>query len=124
MAAGYQAVSMCLSEGFYAELERKTDVITLPVKALIEEKELNVCLQQVGSLFTIFFGAREVRNMEDGKKLDLQAFAKFFRYMLSHGVYIPPYQYEAWFVSSAHSEDHLEQTRDLILDYFEAGSFT
>jgi glutamate-1-semialdehyde 2,1-aminomutase len=117
MATGYQAVSMCMEDGFYPELERKTNIITLPVKALIEEKSLNMCIQQVGSLFTLFFGQREVKNMEDGKKLDLDMFAKFFRYMLANGIYIPPYQYEAWFVSAVHEESHLEQTRDLILDF-------
>ena len=77
----------------------------------------NVVIQQVGSLFTVFFGLRAVKNMEDGKKLDLEGSPQFFKYMLAHGVYVPPYQYEAWFVSSAHEEAHLEQTRDLVLEF-------
>ncbi len=117
MAAGYQAVSMLTAEGFYEELERKTNVITEPVKNAIRDKEINACLQQVGSMFTLFFGRRSVSNMEEAKGLNFAQFADFFRYMLSHGVYIPPFQQEAWFVSTAHKQESLERTRDLILGY-------
>lgn len=118
MAAGLQSLKMLQAEGFYDELERKTNIITVPVKELFFKKKLNNCIQQVGSMFTIFFGSTHIANMENGHLLDLEGFADFFRYMFSNGIYIPPAQYESWFVSSAHTEIHLEKTRDLILDYF------
>ena len=70
-------------------------------------------------MFTLFFGLREVHNMEDAKKLDTALFAQFFRWMYARGVYVPPSQYEAWFVSSAHTEEHLTYTRDVVLEFLQ-----
>lgn len=119
MEAGYQAIKMLERKGVYEELQSKTDIITKPVQALLKEKNINACIQGVGSMFTLFFGTREVYDMEDAKHCDLEAFAKFFRYMFENGVYIPPAQYEAWFVSLVHKEENLARTRDLILAYFD-----
>lgn len=119
MAAGYQALKMLERDGVYEELQRKTEIITEPVCELIIKKNINACLQSVGCMFTLFFGVREVNNMEDAKKCDLDAFAKFFRYMFERGVYAPPAQHEVWFLSLAHQEHHLEKTRDLILEFLD-----
>ncbi|MBA3815236.1 MAG: glutamate-1-semialdehyde 2,1-aminomutase [Parachlamydiaceae bacterium] len=119
MATGLQALNMLEIDGFYDELERKANIITEPLRELFNQKKVSNCVQQVGSMFTIFFGRTSVANMEEGGMLNLENFANFFRYMFANGVYIPPAQYEAWFVSSAHTEEHLEMTRDLILNYFE-----
>jgi len=119
MEAGYKAIEMLEEEGVYSRLEEMTNVITKPVSAYLAQKGICACVQQVGSMFTIFFGCREVNNVEDAKECDLTEFAKFFRYMFSNGVYIPPMQQEAWFVSLAHTQQHLEQTKNLILDYFD-----
>jgi glutamate-1-semialdehyde 2,1-aminomutase len=117
MEAGWQALSLAEKQGFYEELERKTHIITQPVKEKIQKQKLNMCVQQVGSLFTLFFGLKKVESMEEGEKLDFDAFAEFFRYMYQNGVYLSPSPYEACFVSSAHEEEHLEKTRDLMLNF-------
>ncbi|NGX43251.1 MAG: Glutamate-1-semialdehyde 2,1-aminomutase [Chlamydiae bacterium] len=119
MEAGYQALSMLERDGFYEELKRKTNIITEPVRNFIKDKNLDLCVQQVGSMFTIFFSRKEVNNQEEAKTLDLEKFAEFFRYMYANGVYIPPSQHEAWFVSQAHEEEHLESTRDLVLEFID-----
>lgn len=118
MAAGLQALQMLEVDGFYEELLRKTNVITQPLKELLQKKNINACVQQIGSMFTVFFGRKKVSNMDEGMSLDLPEFARFFRYLFSNGIYIPPAQYETWFVSQAHTEDHLQHTRILILNYF------
>lgn len=119
MVAGYKAIEMLEAKGVYEKLQFKSDMITKPVIELLRKRNLNACIQGVGSMFTLFFGKREVHDMEDAKKCDLEAFARFFRYLFERGVYIPPAQYEAWFVSLAHEEAHLIKTRDLILAYFD-----
>lgn len=118
MAAGHQALKMLERDGVYEELQAKTDLIVKPVQEMLRKKNINACIQSAGSMFTLFFGVRVVNNMEDAKKCDLEAFAKFFRYMFERGVYVPPMQHEAWFISLAHTEEHLLRTRDLILSYF------
>lgn len=117
MEAGFQALALVEKPGFYEELERKTDKVTQPVKEEILKRNLNMCLQQAGSLFTLFFGCKKVDSMEEAERLNFAAFADFFRYMYKNGVYLSPSPYEACFVSAAHEEDNLEKTRDLILSY-------
>lgn len=117
MEAGVETIKLLENPGFYEELERKTKLITAPVKELLLEKDIAACLQEQGSLFTLFFGRRQVSNMEEARQLDLDRFADFFRYMFVNGVYIPPSQYESWFVSAAHEDANLLKTRYLILEY-------
>ena len=61
-------------------------------------------------MFTWFFQAGEVRDWDTAAKSDTQAFGKFYRGMLERGVYLPPSQYEAAFMSSAHSKEDIERT--------------
>lgn len=119
MTAGLKTIQLLERPGVYEELEEKANVITKPVQAYLQGKDINASIQQVGSMFTLFFGRREVNNMDEARACNLEEFAKFFRYMFSRGVYIPPMQVEAWFVSLAHTQEHLERARDLILEYFE-----
>jgi glutamate-1-semialdehyde 2,1-aminomutase len=118
MEAGLQALTLCDEKGFYEQLEQKTKVIIDPIKQFLKEKDIQACVQQVGSMFTIFFGKKEVNNMEDALQTDQQEYARFFRYLFANGVYIPPLQLEAWFVSTHHKEENLIRTRDLILKFF------
>ena len=117
MEAGLQSINLLLKNGFYQDLERMSGIIIDPVKETIKKKRLKACVQHVGSMFTIFFGKEKVESMEDAKSLDLETYKKFFKFLFAKGVYIPPSQYEAWFISSAHETKNLETTRDLILDF-------
>jgi len=117
MEAGLQALLLLQQKGFYEELLKKTERLINPIWEAIKRKNAPMCIQQVGSMFTIFFGRREVRNMEEAKQLDQEAFARFFRYLFDQGIYIPPSPHEAWFVSSAHQDGNLDRTRDAILAF-------
>lgn len=117
MEAGLATLQLLERPGFYEELERKTSLLVHPVQEFLRENAIEACLQRVGSMFTLFFGRRSIENMEEASQLDRERFADFFRYMLSHGIYIPPAQQEAWFVSAAHSNEELSMTRDLILSF-------
>lgn len=119
MVAGLKTIEMLEKPGVYEQLEEMANVITLPVKEKIAQRNLNACVQQVGSMFTLFFGRKSVQNMEDAKELDLELFAKYFRYMFENAVYLPPAQHEAWFVSTVHENDHLIKTRDLTLKFLD-----
>lgn len=120
MEAGLQALSMLEEPNFYAELHRKTDFLIKPIIDFISQNELNACVQSVGSMFTIFFGKRSVKNGEEAKELDYETFGKFFRFLFERGIYIPPLQQEAWFISSAHTLEHLKQTQDCILEFMKS----
>ena len=63
-----------------------------------------------GSLLTPFFTDQPVRDYESALTADTEAYARFFRGMLARGIYIPPSQFEAWFLSGAHTAGHVETT--------------
>lgn len=117
MRAGLKALELLDTPGFYEELKRKTDILLRPLQELIARRNISASIQAVGSMFTLFFGRHFVENVGEAKKCDDEKFALFFRYMFERGVYIPPLQQEASFISTAHSEEELERTRDLIAEF-------
>lgn len=119
MEAGLQSLRLLQQPGFYEELARKTALLVDPIKAYIEENGWNACVQQSGSMFTLFFGKKQVRNLQEALETDTPLFARFFRTMFAKGIYVPPSAHEAWFISSVHEDQHLEKTRDAVLEFLE-----
>ena len=118
MEAGLKTIQMLEEPGFYERLQEKANIILNPVAQVVEHKK-DVCLQAVATLFTLFFGKKRVESMIDGKQLDTERYGRFFRYMFDSGIYIPPSQYEAWFISAAHTDEHLAYTRDKMIAFLE-----
>ncbi len=119
MEAGLQSLRLLQRPGFYDDLQRKVDRLLEPIKARIKKKEWNACIQQVGSMFTFFFGKKQVRNLQEALEVDSALFARFFRTMFDQGIYIPPSPHEAWFISDAHEDKNLDQTREAVLAFME-----
>lgn len=116
MVAGLQALELARKEGFYEELKRKTEVITKPVRGCLR----GGCVQETVGMFTLFFGPEKVSSYEDLKELDKERFKAYFQFMWERGIYVSPSPYEACFISSAHTDEHLELTRDAILEYLKS----
>jgi glutamate-1-semialdehyde 2,1-aminomutase len=94
----------------YPELSRLTDRITGGMKRNMEELGLPAyTINQVGSMFSIFFTTERVSDFETAKKSDLAMFARYFQAMLHRGVYLAPSQYESLFVSIAMTDDLIDQ---------------
>ncbi|MCC6585783.1 MAG: glutamate-1-semialdehyde 2,1-aminomutase [Bryobacterales bacterium] len=87
----------------YTELEQRT-------KQLCAEPPAGVTVNQVGAMFTFFFTDQPVTDYESAKKSDTARFGKFFHHMLESGVYLAPSQFEAGFVSAAHTEADIAAT--------------
>lgn len=119
MEAGLQALEMLDAPGVYEELERKTKLITEPLRDYIEMHELNCAVQEACAMFTLFFGKRSVKNFDDAVSCDKERFGAFYRFMYSKGVYVPPLQLEAWFISTAHTDEQLIRTRDLAIEFLQ-----
>jgi glutamate-1-semialdehyde 2,1-aminomutase len=80
-------------------------------RGLRDAAERSGCsFHRTGSMFSLFFNAGPVRNLEDAKKSDTAMFAKFFHYCLEHGVYFPPSQFETGFISTAHTDEDIART--------------
>lgn len=120
MEAGIQTLRLLEVDGTYDELERKARLLLDPIEERLKAKSAPACVQRVGSMFTLFFGTTEMTCMEDAPKLDDKIFRRFFSYVFARGVFLPPAQYESSFISTVHTDKHLEYARDVILDFIDA----
>lgn len=118
MAAGLAAIRLAEESSFYQDLEDKTNFLLEPIYDFIIKKDLPACLHQVGSLFTLFLGQRDIDNLEDVKGCNPEMFKEYFKFMLERGIYCSPSQHEANFVSGAHTQEHLLYTQETILEFF------
>jgi glutamate-1-semialdehyde 2,1-aminomutase len=114
MAAGFETLKIIdETPDFYQKLEEKSALLADGILDAVREMNLNCTLNRVGSMLTLFFTDREVVDFDTAKLSDTQKFAGYFNSMLEGGVYLPPSQFEAWFVSAAHTREDLEKTVNL-----------
>jgi glutamate-1-semialdehyde 2,1-aminomutase len=94
----------------YPRLEKLSDQLVAGVATAAKDAGIPICHNRVGSMFTWFFTRGPVTDWASASKSDTKAFARFFQAMLDNGVYLPPSQFEAAFLSTAHSEQDIQQT--------------
>lgn len=94
----------------YAKLEENAIKITTALK----EAFPNACVNRAGSLYSIFFTDKEVIDFETASTSDTEMFAKYFHYLLNHGIYVAPSQYEIQFLSMQHTDEEIEHTCEVI----------
>jgi glutamate-1-semialdehyde 2,1-aminomutase len=115
MAAGVATLKILRSwSNLYHSLDVKTNHLCNELKSLLEKKGLPFKINRAGSLFTIFFTSAEVKDFRSAQKADTGLFSKFFRGILSEGIYSAPSQFESSFLSAAHSDDDIERTIDAV----------
>ena len=114
VAAGIAMLEM-LSEGnVYEQLEKHSRLLEEGVRGHLKRLGLHLCLQRVGSMWTLFFQPGPVRDWPSAARSDTERFGRFFRDLLARGVAIAPSQYEACFTSAAHDAAVIEETVDAI----------
>lgn len=121
--AGYEMLTYLDEnrETLYKELEEKVKYITEGAKKSAEKYGVNVVINSIGSLFTIFFtDKKEVNNLEDALSSNTENFAIYFNTMLENGIICPPSQFEAHFVSIAHTQEILDRTLEVMDMAFKA----
>jgi glutamate-1-semialdehyde 2,1-aminomutase len=84
---------------------------------LMSDPPSGITVSRVGSMFTFFFTDRPVTDWESARRCDTTAFARFFHWMLDRGIYLAPSQFEAGFVSAAHSEEDIRRTVDAAREF-------
>lgn len=110
VAAGLKTLEVIRRPGFYERLEALSARLAEGLAAEAKRVGAPLTVNRVGSMLTAFFTPSPVIDYSTAKRSDAQAFARFFRALLERGVYFPPSQFEALFVSSAHSEQDIETT--------------
>jgi glutamate-1-semialdehyde 2,1-aminomutase len=110
MAAGIAALEELSKRNAYIQLEDSGAVLEAGMKESAKAAKIPMQFNRIGSMFCGYFTGEPVHNLADAMKSDRERFAKFFRGMLEQGIYIAPSQFEAGFISTAHSADDIEKT--------------
>jgi glutamate-1-semialdehyde 2,1-aminomutase len=108
VAAGLTALELIDREHPFAELEARAEDLQGGLALAFESNEIEATINRAGSLLSVFFSERPVRNFDDAKAADHERFARFFHHMLDEGVYLPPSGYELWTLCTAFGETETE----------------
>ncbi len=103
-------------EDFYCKLSENCGYLYEGIKNILEELNLDYIFNSVGSMFTLFFTDEKVFDFDSAKTSETDLFAAYFNQMLEAGIYLPPSQFEACFVSSAHAKEDFDKTIRAISD--------
>lgn len=118
MAAGLAQLTILRDHPeIYTELNKKSEWFYGEVKKIVEQSSVRAVTNSCGSLGCVFFTDRDVVNYETAKTSDTKMYADYFRYMLNHGIYLAPAQFEAMFLSAAHTEEELEGVLDVMKEF-------
>ena len=112
MAAGLEALQQLSEGGVYERLEALGARLEQGMKAAAQKAGVPVRFQRIGSMFAGYFTDQPVHNLEEAMTCDLDRFKRYFHGMLDAGIYIAPSQFEAGFISTAHTDDDIDRTVD------------
>jgi glutamate-1-semialdehyde 2,1-aminomutase len=110
MAAGIATLKCLQQPEFYETLEARSAMLEAGLREAVGRAGLPAVTSRVGSMMGLFFTEKRVSNFAEAQTSDLTMFAKYFKGMLERGIYLAPSQYEALFVSSAHTEGDIQAT--------------
>jgi len=110
MAAGIETLRMLKNGRIYEELEERGRALVEGIEEAYRVLNLQCCLNRAGSMWTLFFTQGPVRGDRDIERADVKAYARYFHAMLERGVSLPPSQFEAAFLSAAHSTQDVALT--------------
>jgi len=110
MSAGIAALKQLTKPGLYEEMTQLARRLVIGLRAEVQDAGIPAQINAIGSLATVFFTPEPVRNYADAKRSDTQRYARFFREMLDRGIFLAPSQFEAAFVSVAHTFQDIDRT--------------
>ena len=110
MAAGIATLSEMRKPGQYEKLEQKSQLLGDGVERVLQETGLGLRFVRIGAMFCLYFTAEPVIDFETAKTADTAQYARYFWRMLSSGIYLPPSQFEACFLSLALADDMIVET--------------
>jgi glutamate-1-semialdehyde 2,1-aminomutase len=116
MRVGIETLDLLEEQGLYDRLEAVAAQLEGGLGDAAEQVGVAVRINRVGSMLTLFFTDTEVRDFATAKTSDTERFAAFFRGMLERGIYLPPSQFEAWFVSTKHGDKEVRETVEAAIE--------
>ncbi|NQU75508.1 MAG: glutamate-1-semialdehyde 2,1-aminomutase [Planctomycetes bacterium] len=124
MAAGLATLEPLRDGAAYGRLEGLGAAMVEEMAEAADKAKLGdrICIQRAGSMLTVFFTAGAVTDYASAAKSNLHAYAAFFHAMLDAGIYLPPSQFEAWFISLAHTQNDITITAEAAVGAFRAAA--
>ncbi|HSQ59480.1 MAG TPA: glutamate-1-semialdehyde 2,1-aminomutase [Acidobacteriota bacterium] len=111
MAAGLATMQVLESDpDLFRRVEARAALLAAGLREILTRRKIPGAVNQVGSMWTLFFGPDRVTTMDDVRSADRERFARFFRGMLERCVYLPPSAFESAFLSDAHREEEIDKT--------------
>lgn len=110
VAAGIATLKLLKAKNIYSRLETATKKLCDGIQQALHERDINHTINRIGSMFTLFFNPAPVTDYTSAVKSDTAKYAKFHNAMLRAGVYLPPSQFEACFLSTEHKPGHIDRT--------------
>jgi len=114
VTAGLKTLEILERDNPYPELERRTKQLTQVISEAAKEAGVPVQINQIASMFTVFFTDQPVVDYASARRSDTQRYARFFHALLERGVYFPPSQFEAAFLSTAHDDEALSFAQEAV----------
>jgi glutamate-1-semialdehyde 2,1-aminomutase len=122
MTAGIETLKLLKEEGVYELLEEKAAYLCSEAEKIARSSKTPTYLSRVGSMFSIFFTSGPVSDYASAKESDTEAFRRYFWTLLKQGIYDAPSQFEAGFLSLAHTDEDIETTLSALHAAFQAAS--
>ncbi len=110
VAAGIETLKLVGSSGTYTRLTELGSLMAEGLRKTIRDSGIVACVNQLGSMFTVFFGVDQVHDYASATRSDTRLFARYFQGMIDRGIYLPPSQFETAFISLVHGEAEVEET--------------
>jgi glutamate-1-semialdehyde 2,1-aminomutase len=118
MAAGIAQLTVLKeTPNFYKDLNEKSDCFFTEMDSILNNAHIPHCLNHIGSLGCVFFTREKVKDYDSAQTSRTRKFRIFFRQMLDKHIYIAPSQFEAMFISSAHTQEDLELTLEAVREF-------
>ncbi|MFC3040029.1 glutamate-1-semialdehyde 2,1-aminomutase [Virgibacillus xinjiangensis] len=117
MTAGYETLR-ALDETSYEEINRKVDKLIDGFKQAAEEYDIPLHVNRAGSMVGVFFTNEDVVDYNSAQSSNLDYFAQYYRAMIEEGIFLPPSQFEGLFLSTAHTDEDIDQTVEAIRKAF------
>lgn len=120
MAAGLTQLKYLYDhQEIYTELEKKGEKLYKGMEKIVKDRGLPYHLNHIASLGSLFFTGEEVVDYASAKTADTAAFSEYFKGMLAQGIHMAPSQFEAMFLSAAHTDEVIDVTLDAVKKYFD-----
>lgn len=110
ISAGIACLEVLQEKGTYEHLDRLGEQLEHGLLALAQKHNIALSINRLKGALTIYFGVENVSNYEQAEQSDGKIFATFFKGMLQHGINLAPSKYEAWFITTKHSEEDVLDT--------------